>query len=411
MKLNRTFTISLCLNLALAGAAVHHLKKIASSMPRTGAPTISETTIAPAVTSLPGVGSISPESVTSVTNRFAWSRVEAEDFEQLATNLRAIGCPEKTVCDVVVARARRSLQHVSTVADPKLPFWTAGIRRERANRTAQLRSRLSQEEIVARLEQVVGRDVFLEDTKMMDDFEEQAVMRFVIGPMPDETFFKVAAKLAWFGVRNDDLNSRSGGVWLDADEAEVGQLRARYWGELAALLTPAQWEEMTARGAMMPLADQVCFEATDLSLTEVRQLALLRAQFSDPVSDEWLNGSSLTDEQEEKLKAAERQFLGKARFAQLERAKDGDFKTLFELGLENNLPRDSAVKVFEIRKLTADEVRQLREDRSLSDAERKQRLAQMEAETQRAVLQVLGAKACGQYLGGGGAWLTNAIGL
>ena len=70
--------------------------------------------------------------------------------------------------------------------------------------------------------------------------------------MPDETFFKVAAKLAWFGGRRDEMNSRTQGVWLDTDEAELAQLRERYHREFAALLNPLQLEEMTARMAMMP---------------------------------------------------------------------------------------------------------------------------------------------------------------
>jgi hypothetical protein len=350
--------------------------------------------------------------ITYVTNQFSWSRVEADDFEQLALNLRAIGCPEKTVREVVIARARRLLEKVSKEAELKLPFWTAGVRRARAQHEAERQSRLAQEKIIARLERVVGQDVFLQDPKVLDEFEGQAIMRFVVGPLPDETFFKVAAKLAWFGERRDEFNSRTQGVWLDTDEAELAQLRTRYHREFAALLSPPQLEEMTARIAMIPQMDEVKFEATDLNPAEVRQLGLIRARFSDPLSDHdfFFGENSLTDEQEQELKAAERQFLGEARFAQLERAADRDFQSLFELGRDQNLPRAAAVKVFELRALTAQEAEQLREDKSLSDADRRQRIAQAQADAQQAVLQVLGADASGQYLSRGGAWLTNVNG-
>jgi hypothetical protein len=235
----------------------------------------------------------------------------------------------------------------------------------------------------------------------------------MIGPVPDETLVKVAAKLAWFGERREDLDSRARGVWLEADEAELAQLRARYHRELAALLPPAQLEEMTARMAMLPQVDRVKFEMTDLSMTEVRQLGVIRARFSDPLSEghSVLGRDSLTEEQEIELQAAERQLLGEARFAQLERAADSDFKTLFSLSQDHNLPRDAAVRVFDLRKLTAQEAEQLRNDKSLSDADRQQRLAQIQADVQQAVLQVLGADASGQYLSRGGAWLTNVDGL
>jgi hypothetical protein len=346
-------------------------------------------------------------------NHFAWSRIEAKDFEQLVINLRAIGCPEKTVRDIVVARGRRALEQISRESEPRMSFWTAGLRRTHAKQETERQERLSREQVIARLERVVGPDMFLEETKPMDEFESQAILRFMIGPVPEEAFVKLAAKLAWFNERREALDSRARGVWLDTVEAELAQLRARYQPALAALLPPTQLEEMTARMAMLPQVDRVKFEMTDLSTAEVRQLGLIRARFSDPLREahSFLGRDSLTDEQEIELKAAERQFLGAARFAQLERAADSDFKTLFSLGQEHNLPRDAAVKVFDLRQLTAQEAEQLHKDKSLSDADRQQKFAQIQAGVQQAVLQVLGADASGQYLGRGGAWLTNVNGL
>jgi hypothetical protein len=294
-----------------------------------------------------------------------------------------------------------------------MSFWTAGSRRTHAKQEAERQSRLSRDQIIARLERVLGPDMFLEEPKLIDQFDGQAILRFMIGPVPEETFVKVAAKLAWFNERREALDSRARDVWLDTDEAELAQLRSRYRRELAALLPPAELEEMTARMAMLPQIDRVKFETTDLSTAEVRQLGVIRARFSDPLSEahDFLGRDSLNDAQEIELKTAERQFLGEARFAQLERAEDSDFKTLFSLGQDNNLPRDAAVKVFDLRQLTAQEAEQLRKDKSLSEADREQRLAQIQAGVQQAVLQVLGADASGQYLSRGGAWLTNVNGL
>ena len=409
MKHKRTFSISLGLTLALACAVVCLLHKTDSGMPGAVGATDSETATAP---SLPDASN-SPAPVTYTTNHFAWSRVEAKDLEQLAINLRAIGCPEKTVRDIVVARGRRALDQVSRESEPRMSFWTAGLRRTHAKQEAERQARLSREQIIARLERAVGPDMFLEETKPMDDFESQAIMRFMIGPVAEDTFIRVVAKLACFDECRKEVVSRARGVWLDTDEADLAELRTRYHRELAALVPPAELEEMTARMAMLPQIDRVKFETTDLSPAEVRQLGVIRARFSDPLSEshDLLGRDSLTDEQEIELKAAERQFLGEARFAQLERAEDSDFKTLFSLGQDNNLPRDAAAKVFDLHQLTAQEAEQLRQDKSLSEADREQRLAQIQTGVQEAVLQVLGADASGQYLSRGGAWLTNVNGL
>ena len=69
------------------------------------------------------------------------------------------------------------------------------------------------------------------------------------------------------------------------------------------------------------------------------------------------------------------------------------------------------MQAFEVCQLTAREVARLREDNSLSDAERQQQLASVQTQAQTSVLKVLGAEACAQYLNRGGAWLTNVSGL
>jgi hypothetical protein len=402
--------MSLCLNVALAGVAVCLLKQPVPPGSRESAATISEPATASAIACLPAASSL-PATVAYVTNRFAWSAVEAEDFEQLAANLRAIGCPEKTVRDVVVARARRGLEQLSPRAKPKLAFWMAGVRRAQAQREAERERAETRAMILARAEHAVGRDVSIEDGKMTEDLVEQAVVRFVSGPMPEETFWRVACLLVRQEARRDEIRARTQGVWLEEDEAIMKDLGRQFYGELAAVLRPAELEEFTARVGMMKLTDEVRFEATDLNLAEIRQVALIRARFDDPAMEEWFDHGSSKDQREAQVAQAVREFLGESRYAQVERAADSDFKTLFDLGRDHHLPREAAVKAFELRQLTGQEVARLRADLTLSEAERQQQLAQIQTQVQAGVSKVLGEAACTHYLNQGGAWLTNISGL
>jgi hypothetical protein len=409
VKLNPTITISLCLNLALAGAAVHLLKHSDSLRPRGSAAANAETT-GPAVVSRL-VASNPPVSIAYITNRFAWSAVEVEDFEQLAMNLRAIGCPGKTVRDVVVARARRGLDRHSRRAEFKLSFWAAGLRRADAQREAELQAAAARAKMLANVERVVGRNVFTADERLTQDFVEQAIVRFLSGPMSEEKFSQLAGLLVRQKAQRDEVRAKAHGVLLAEDEALLKKLGREFHQELAEVLLPAELEEFTARVGMMKLADQVQFEATDLSLAEIRAVALIRGRFDDPVMEEWFEGDSLTDEQAAQLTKAGRELLGESRYAQVERAADGDFKRLFDLGRAHDLPRAAVMAAFELRQLTTQEVVRLREDKSLSDAERQQQLAMVQTQAQEEVLKVLGADACIQYLSRGGSWLTNLSGL
>lgn len=410
MKLRPTFTISLCLNLVLAGAAVHLLKQPASRAPRDSAATISEMTAAPTAASRPAA-SIPPAPTPFVTNRFGWNAVEAEDLEQLATNLRAIGCPEKTVRDVVGARTRRGLDRLSRSAEPKLPFWTSGLQRTHAQCTAEGTAAAARAKLLASVERALGRDVFIEDGKLMENFVEQALLRFLSGPLTEEKFSRLAGLFVRQKTQMEEVRARTHGVLLEEDEAALKSLGRHFHQELAALLLPAELEEFTARPRMVNLGGKVHYETTDLSPADIRAIALIRARFDDPAMGEWFEGGALTDQQEAQAALAVREFLGESRYAQLERAADGAFKTLVELGRDNNLPPGSAVQAYEVCQLTAQEIARLREDHSLSDAEREQQLASVQTEAQTAVLKVLGAEACAQYLNRGGAWLTNVSGL
>lgn len=410
MKLKPTIAISLCLNLALTGATVCLLKQPASPRPRESAASSAETMTAPVVPSLPAVSN-PPASVPSVTNRFRWSAVEADDLEQFAMNLRAIGCPEKTVRDVVVARTRRRLDHLSRSAEPKLSFWTAGLRRAHAQSDAERAVAAGRATLLASVERALGRDVFIEDGKLMEDFVEQALVRFLSGPMAEEKFLRLAGLLGRQQAQRDAIHKRTRGVLLEDDELALKALRRQFNQELATVLLPAELEEFTARPRMVKLGEKAHFEATDLSSAEIRAIALIRARFDDPVTGEWFEGDSLTDEQEAQAAPAIREFLGESRYAQVERAGNADFRRLFDLGQEQELPRIAAVQAFEMRQLTAQEVVRLRADKSLSDAERQQQLALVQSQAQEGVLKALGAAACAQYLNQGGAWLTNVSGL
>ena len=412
MKRRSTFWFSLGLNLALAGVAV----LLSLKLPPTPAASVPPAVNASAVeTILASTGdtfasdSVSPG--TFITNRFEWRRIESEDFTHLAFNLRAIGCPEKTVRELVSARAVRALERLGRDTRPKLPFWTAGLRSERAMREAERAALVARDKIIASVAQVFGRDSFLEDPKLTEDFVEQAIVRFLSGPMSEGTFSRLRMAFARQEARREEISSRARGVMLEADELALEKQSQQLRAELASILSPTEFEEFTARRGIFRMVDEVCFEATDLTLAEIRQIGLLRGRLSFTNQNGWFDGRNLSDEQEAQLTNDLRQLFGAARYAQIERAADGDFKTLFDLGRDNNLPREVVNQAFELRQLTAQEVAALRSDSSLSEAERRQRLAVMQADAQASILKVLGATTCQQYLQRGGSWVTNVSGL
>jgi len=101
-----------------------------------------------------------------------------------------------------------------------------------------------------------------------------------------------------------------------------------------------------------------------------------------------------TDEErsanEEQFQAAVKHLLGEKRYADFERAQDDEFRTLYDLGKDHGLPQAVAVQIYDIRKLTQDEMQRLRQDSTVDEAARRQRLEEMQTAIQKEILSALG---------------------
>ena len=407
MKHRHTLRASLCLNLALAVLLWSRFKSpIVPASERV--PSLPSAAVVP-VAAMAGSGHISLAPTTWVTNRFHWSKIEADDFVQLAANLRAIVCPEKTVRDIVVARGRRGLERLSRKNESKPASALDGPFRKLSDQEAERETDPARATLLADMDRALGPGVFTEDGKLSENFVDQALLRFLIGPMSEETFGRFVVLTAGLEARRDEIRARKLGD--EENESALKNLNLQFHRDLQSVLSPMEMEEFDARSCLGNILDKVHFETTDLSPAEIRQIALIRARFQDPTAGEWFHDHSLSDQQEAQAAEALRLFLGESRYGQLDRAGNEDFKSLYDLGCSHNLPRDAAVAAFELRQLAAQEVKGIREDSSLSESERQARFTQLQSQAQEGVLKMLGAKACEHYFNHGGTWLTNIGGL
>ena len=407
----RVLIFSVLLNLALAGWVVH-----AWGRPRGDVENISQER-GPTVSRLRGAtpsSSVGAEAAWGayLGQNFRWSQIETNDLVQLALNMRGVGCPEETVREVVSARAIRALGQSVRAARPRQPFWTAGGSRERAIREAEALAAAARDKIRASVEEALGAGNFLENPKWTRDLVDQALMRFFTGPMSEKSFSQVQIVFTRQEAREEEIRALAHGVMLADDEAAMERLNQHFKKEIEAVLAPAELEEFLARaGAMRQSGGEIRFDATDFTPAEVREIGLARGQLGFGKLSRWTESFDLSAEQEAQLAADLSRRFGAARYAQIERAVDNDFKALFDLGRDSNLPSAAAVDAFERRRFTVREVAALRTDPSLSEDERQQRLASLQSETQAAIRQVLGAEAAERYLQQGGSWVTNVNGL
>ena len=399
MKSASLLFLSFCLNLALAGAIAHW-----HGTPRVIVPALRTNSVLVMISGKTTADAGTSAPMACVTNRFHWRMIERTNYEEYVANLRAVGCPEKTVRDIILADVENLYAERRRAVGVKGPFWLAGKQKREADRAREEELAALKQEQEALIRRLLGIEWFADGNRMFDSFEDQAIARFLFGPMPEETFQRVEHVFEKYEALKREIDRRCGGIRLEEDSAQLRDLYQRTWQELASALTPLQLEEMMARGSL----DHVEFAGVEVTVAEARQIALAKAAVGGRMFD-WPGGESEEEQSanEEQFQAAIKNLLGENRYADFERAQDGEFRTLYDLGKENNFSKDIAVQIYEMRKLAQDEVQRLRQDVTLDEAARRQHLEEMQTAIQKEILSALGSGVCQEYLQRGGAWVTN----
>lgn len=324
---------------------------------------------------------------------FDWANVESEDFREYIANLRAIGCPEETIRDIIIADinklfAARAAALYPSPADYK--FWQTNTRESRDTERARERQlRELEREKAALVKELLGVDL------------EREMARWTGRPDGDEYRygFLSAEKQEQVQALRDkyrDLERAimSEGGFTPENRAKLMALRAQREAEMAQMLTPAEFEEYqlrnswTARNMREGLGS---FEPTQAEFTEIFKL---RKAFDDQYGflrdggDETLRQQRQLAQQQldEQLRA----ILGDQRFREYQLAQDDRFRDIYEFTQRNNLPKQTAEAIYDVRQAVDAERRKLEADRSLPPAERQALLAAISQETQNALMQTLG---------------------
>lgn len=345
-----------------------------------------------------------------VTNQFHWRMLESTNFEQYANNLRGIGCPERTIADILRAELKEHYAEREWMLKVSQPFWIGGRERRAAERRQmELRAELRREHEAALAHFGIRAEKSLEHG---DRFLFAAVLRFLIGPVPDEKFWQVLNLTEKYSAAEEEMRERRMGVTTDEDESEEKALNERLIRDLSAVFSAQEFEELAARMTGGDLfGDGVYSQVLQLNAYELRQIAVLKSDrgldfnfltFSMTLNEDPERGARFTN--------GVAQLLGPERFEMFVRAGDSVFKEILGFTQEQRIPVVTAVQLHELRKLAAEQGKAIGSG-STDDAERAQRTLELEEELRTGAIQILGQQAYQEYLGRGGSWLTNSAGL
>src|SRR6185436_12189108 len=186
-------------------------------------------------------------STTVLTNDFHWTSVESEDYHDYIGNLRAIGCPEETIRDIIIADVNklygsRIAALYPAAADFK--FWATEKRNRALERERDQKIRALQREKRQLLKELLGIDIDEELAKWSGRPDEDDLRYGFLSPEKQQQLRALQAKYR-------DLERAllaEGGVNPES-RARVNALRAQREAEMAQLLTPEENEQYQLRNS------------------------------------------------------------------------------------------------------------------------------------------------------------------
>jgi hypothetical protein len=332
---------------------------------------------------------------------FDWEMVESADYRNYIANLRAIGCPEQTIRDIIIADVDKLFeQRARDLLGAAAPFefWKSGAspasgEAERLQRIVEL-----VREKRAILKDLLGIDV-----------TDQSLLVEALNPLKSRYSFLSADKqqrvleldAAYARKLADASSSKDASYQFLMDEKEAA---------VAQLLTPQELEDYQLRFSRTAekLRDGLGgFQSTEYEFREIfRQQKAFEKQFGSSDSglsaeqrDLWVAGLA---EKRNQLKAA----MGEQRFSEYEHESRFHQSRLKDIAREFNIPKENAFQALDLSWAAQEEAMRIRTNPAFTHEHRQQLLLNVRDQMESSFVQLLGSDGSKAYLKNPSGWLS-----
>ncbi len=293
---------------------------------------------------------------------FTWQQLETPEYPAFIANLRAIGCPEQTIRDIIVADVNQLYlkKRLMEVVMPDQQWWRSAPDTN-VIRAASAKILALDQERRELLTTLLGPNWNLADPTAKPS--TVALTGPVLGALPPETRQAV-----------EDITARSQQrvlAYLDgqkklgkpADPAELAKLDKETRNELAQVLDPTQFEEYLLRYSQT--ASDLRSQLTGLDVTPDEFRNLFRA--TDPIDQQLQLAAAIQKPAlEQQLENAIKNVLGADRYQEYLTSQDPAYRDAVALGQQFGASPDVVQSLYELNQATQDELDRIRNDSSLT---------------------------------------------
>jgi hypothetical protein len=347
------------------------------------------------------------------TNDFHWSQLESTNFQEYIANLRAVGCPESTIKDLILtevmrlyAKRRGQFYHNGRPFN----YWETNDKRKLKQAQIEERDRQLAEmdkELPAVLRELLGINYEREVNKYFVDADEDDTRLAFLSEDQREQVLSLRDQFE--GQRERILYGAQNGKPTVSEIEELRQIDQSQDEALAQVLTPQEKQQYEL--STSPTADRLRQQLIGFNPTEEefrnlydKQKAIDDAYEFEDTNDPTVSAAKASDEAE-MMKDFKGNLVGD-RVAQFDRSQDPEYQSLTLLSARYDLPADASDTLLEMRQAVEEEKEKLLSNKDIPPERVELALEAIRAETEKAARATLGDQAFAEY-SQTAAWLKN----
>lgn len=325
-----------------------------------------------------------PDIPTNLFSLFRrWQDLEATEYPKYISNLRAFGCPESIIRDIIitdVARLYKSKVEAILAANPP-KYWKKGYDRSVMEQIDRLE--LEKKALVKGL---LGVDYDAEVEKLVS--KEITEPDLYLDFLSLEKQKQVKQIIEDYKSKNIAFIQRCKGIYTHKDEQELKQIEEDKNKALAAILSPDELNEFNIRNSDKAKELRDSFGRLDITEFDFRQIYQASIAFDEKINN--LKNDSDKEgafhEYEEQLK----RILGDERYKKYEMLQSVDYEYLMSFKERFNIPEETVQKVYDYKQALKTELNGIATDESLNYQQRSNIVVALMMETEKTLRNLMG---------------------
>jgi hypothetical protein len=344
---------------------------------------------------------------------FSWHSIESADYREYVRNLRAIGCPEQTLRDIVIAAVTKMFapreQPLKAMLTNEQSFSSILQVYEQRAKELEVRKQLRavQLEKNALLQELVGVQLPVDILRAVNSRSYEA-FEAAFNALPQGPREVVRAIQEKYWQDSDALSGKYRGTNVNSNWrtpeylAEYTKLNQQRRAALAQAMTPTQMEDYEMRITDTGIDMRSQFAQMSVSEEEFRKIFRARREAESPYGGGNLTtggieydaaGNPIDGGQQRRAKLQDeiKAALGEERYAQYQKSSDYSYQTLSRLGERYGLAPDAIDEAYALQK----QMNAARQTAMVADSAeaRSARLRKLGEEFEKKMAQVLGERA------------------